>query len=286
MLVLVTSYLFWVNHRAKYFIPFFCCILLISVTYVAYLVYTGFLSSVSLDTVEYAYASKNSIASIIGGTIVIAIFNYIPQNKICKILYISIIVVLVIVEFMLKSRASIAGLLFVVVYVAIVYKNKHIRYGVFIGAVIVVLFVLINDKAYQIVVENILLNGHETNDISGLSSGRDSMITDAWSHFVDNPILGYGSYYVDCFPVGIIVQYGIVGAFIFSIFLYGLCKPIFKLDKLNKIHCTTFLLLMQLLINALFEAQPPFGPGIKCSLLWMMVGFSCAELYISKKQRL
>ena len=31
-----------------------------------------------------------------------------------------------------------------------------------------------------------------------------------------------------------------------------------------------------MMLNSLFEAKPPFGPGIKCFLLWLMLGFSLA----------
>ena len=94
---------------------------------------------------------------------------------------------------------------------------------------------------------------------------------------------GTGKCYIDSFPIQILVKYGIVGLLFMSMFLYKITKIIFNFSRNNMLHLSSYLLLCVFLLNSLFEAYPPFGPGIKCCILWIFVGFSCAEITRLKK---
>ena len=72
------------------------------------------------------------------------------------------------------------------------------------------------------------------------------------------------------------LQFGFIGFVIVITYIGILFRKIVKLDLQNNIHLATFLIFVAMVLNSLFEAWPPFGPGVKCFMLWMMLGFSLA----------
>ena len=52
---------------------------------------------------------------------------------------------------------------------------------------------------------------------------------------------------------------------------------IMGVESKKTVRMAAYVLYMSFLINALFEAYPPFGPGVKCFILWMVYGFALAE---------
>ena len=97
-------------------------------------------------------------------------------------------------------------------------------------------------------------------------------------------MFGIGGGYVDSFPFEILINYGIIGFITMAIFIVKLSRMVLRFNKNNRICLTANILWVVFLLNSLFEAYPPFGPGIKCSLLWMTIGFSIAEIEKAKKQ--
>ena len=73
-----------------------------------------------------------------------------------------------------------------------------------------------------------------------------------------------------------ILQFGLLGAAIVFAYIGVTLSKVLSLDRDNKIHLVTYLLMMAMMLNSLFEAPPPFGPGVKCFMLWMAIGFSFA----------
>lgn len=150
-----------------------------------------------------------------------------------------------------------------------------------VGTIMLIGFILINNNVYNNVVNGILLGARNANNLNDLSSGRLVRLLNNLPLLQNNLLLGIGIKYIDCFPFAMILQYGIVGASIIFGFIIKLSNYILlKIDTNNKIHLATFLLFVTYMINSLFEAQTPFGPGAKCFLLWMMLGFSLAEFTI------
>ena len=99
--------------------------------------------------------------------------------------------------------------------------------------------------------------------------------------FSNHMILGIGEFYVDNMPLVMLVQYGILGACLVFYYIFVIVKKTISFNS-TKINSCTCALLGVYLINSLFEAQPPFGPGAKCFLLWVFIGFSYAEHEMSE----
>lgn len=280
--VLVTSYLFWLNKRNEKFLIYMCVALLLSVLYVGYIIYSSSLSVVSLDDMEYACGSKNSIATIILSTVVWCFFNMNFSSKILTYLSYISYAFLIVIMFLLKSRATLLGFIFLVFYVSTKYKKKKIRNIIAMCVCFLVFYILYDPEVYDMLINKIFLNNRSVDDLNAVSSGRDEQIAAQWDRFEDNFVFGTGGGYIDSFPIQILTKYGIVGFVFMYVFLCKISKKVFDFSRDNKLQLSSFLLLCIFLLNSLFEAYPPFGPGIKCCFLWISIGFSCAEITISK----
>lgn len=276
-MVTAVSFAFWTEYsNPKLMNRLVFCILLCSLV-LAMSVYTDFIAGHGIEERTYAYKSKNSLGQVLLAGALIA-FVHIPKARLLKILYIIAIIVVLTIMFMLKSRATIVGALFLILYFAIKYKNKRARTLIFFLTICAILVILLNDTVYEIIVNNIFLASRSGEDLDSISSGRMYLISGMINKVDGHLIFGIGQKYLDCFPIIIFIQYGIIGFIIVFLFIAKALNFTFhKVSHNNKIHLTAFLLLMIFLLNSLFEAQPPFGPGVKCFLLWMMFGFSLAE---------
>lgn len=135
------------------------------------------------------------------------------------------------------------------------------------------IYILSNPSFYRTLVEGILFANRDSTDLNSLSSGRVEQLETCVDLFVSSPIIGIGNKYFDCFPIIILTQYGIMGAIIVFVFIANRIKEcVYKLDLNNQLDLCAFLLMMTYMLNSLFEAQPPFGPGVKCFPLWMIWG--------------
>lgn len=278
LLIAYTSYLFWRSHSSEKFLSIMCMCLLIAVPIIAYTIYDQFIAHISLASIEYAYGDKNSIATIILATLVLCYYNFHPKNKFIRIIYLIVAVGLIVMIFLLKSRATLLGLFAILFWIVITQPSKKYRLYLAVAFVIAAILIMTNEHYYTVIVDNILLANRSANDLSSLSSGRWPQIVAGIELFIGNPLFGVGKTYVDCFPIAMLSSFGLIGFMIIFVFLFSVGKTICSLDKSNPIYCSTFILFFIFMINCLFEAHTPFGPGVKCFLLWMLFGFSSAEL--------
>lgn len=277
-LVFVVSYVFWTKNYSDKFLELLCLVLNISGIILGFIVWTKYLNGYDISARTYAFAEKNSMGQIILCTMIVPLC-FINKNsgRITKNLLIFGCVWCVYVVALMKARATLVSLLFVVWYFYKYRANyrtkKWIRYGIILGIV----YLSFNSGIWDTIKNNIFFGSRESSDLNDISSGRFDVIAYAISAFSRNIFFGIGNFYVDCFPVSLLVQFGIIGSFIIISYLCRFYRFVYMLDRKQNLFAATKLLLYTFLINGLFEAQPPFGPGIKCFTLWIMVGFSLAQ---------
>ncbi len=289
-LITSVAFVFWHNYVSRqvlYEIVFF---LLISALLLSFSVYTDFLVGSSLLDRTYAYNSKNSLGQILLAVSLIAFVVLVadsPRSKWIKILYLFSILFLLVVVILLRSRATILGLGFLYLYFLLKSKNRRVKLLLVFGGIVGIVGVFFNSEVYKVLVDGILFAGRDSSDINELSSGRVGLIGAAIAAIPDHLLLGNGIWYIDCFPVAMILQYGLLGGGIVFAFLLKIFKFVqFELDKDNPVNLAAMLLFWIFILNSLFEAQAPFGPGVKCFLLWMMLGFSLSSTVRFKSSRL
>ena len=258
---------------------------IISGTIVAISVYyDSFASGFSWTSRGYAYASKNSVAQIILTVVILLIF--VKMNTFFqKTLKLGVLVFLVLLLFMLKSRASLLGL-GVIVWAILFDSSIKRRYKLLtiIALITAIYAVGANDNLYDIVVNGIILAGRQSGNLNDISSGRYDMIGEFVEIFKDNPMLGVGVHYLESFPLSVLCQYGIVGAIpiiLFLVFPFPLIKKMTHTSNRQII----IVILICYYINGFFEELAPLGPGVKCYFLWFLLGLESHNGRVLEKYR-
>lgn len=259
----------------------------ISTFWVVVSVYLKIIPQFSWSNVEYAYASKNSISQIIL-TAIILLFMYIKSKKIwINISKWVLISFMTLVMLMLKSRASIIGLLIFILINLFFSKNKKSKIILLIIVGTFILISIFNDNFYNLILNDVLLGGRDKGNLNDISSGRFDMIIFFLKEFPRNIITGRGYYFIESFPLSILIQYGILGSL--PLFIIALLPVTWSILNLKKNYSYNFILLnvsICYLINGLFESQAPFGPGIKNYFMWLFFGILLGKNHIINKSNL
>lgn len=278
LMVTAVSYCFWAKSGSKIMLSRISLICLICCFVLSVIVYLGFLINTSLSTLQYAFSSKNSMGQLLLNGAVLALTCYIPKGKLQKAFLISCLIWSLAIICMLKARATILGVVFIILYYVLQSDNKSLRKVVVVGILGFTGLLLFSEQVHDVIINQIVFANRDASDIDSLSSGRVDLIGEQIQKIPDNIIFGSGNDYMDCFPLMMVVQYGLVGATMVFTFLLVTAKKIYYNFKPRKnVYLAVFLLFGASLLNSLFEAQPPFGPGIKMFILWMCFGFALAK---------
>lgn len=277
LMICVDSYLIWQFHGTKKTLKQLTVIILCCSLALGIVVYVQFIALADLSDYVFAYSSKNSLAQILFcaglmGLIFLGLF----KNKFIKIGVVSCVCVLLVLVFMLKSRGTIVCVFLIAAYYTLKHGTVKHRIWIAIGFLAVILYVYYNSDAHSVVVDQILLANRDAEDVNDVSSGRVEIIGNKFDVIENNLLFGIGNSYVDCMPICMILQYGLLGASMVFTFLFLLGRHIVRLPRTSILNLNTYLLFFSYILNSLFEAYPPFGPGIKCFILWMSIGFSLA----------
>lgn len=249
---------------------------IISIGIVSIAVYIeAFSSNFNWLSADYAYASKNSISQMIFTAIVFIIVMYNPKKNIIKILKICFLFFWLYLLLALKSRATIISLatipIIIFIYSKNTFKNKITIIFVIVG---IVILLFLNSSLREIIVNGVLFGGRNERSLDDISSGRIYQITvnfPMW--FKGNEIFGIGDKYVESFPLNALLKHGFLfGTILIIIAIWPSIWALKHSRKYDKIMITFLIISLSYLINGLFEAQTPFGPGAKNYILWLMFG--------------
>lgn len=232
-----------------------------------------------LTSRSYAYASKNSVSQIIVTTIILLITCIKTNKYYLKIIKGISVIGLLILILLLKSRASILSipLVLLIILLSKSMSNNEKKY-ILIASIIVVTIVFINKDIFDTLINNIILGGRESDNLEDLTSGRYSMWKSFPELFSESYIMGRGYYYIESFPLAILINFGMIGSIpIFIFTLESIRWPLIRIVKCKDKNILLILLIILLLsivywFNGLFEELSPLGPGVKCYFLWLTFG--------------
>ena len=278
-LVFAVSYKFWKDYGGQKVLRMVVVSILISSFFLAFFLYAEYLQGSNVLSRVFAYNyGKNQASMIIFCSLLIGLLNLPFKKRWLSLLKYVLLVFLFYVVVLIRSRSTFVGVFYVIYYFVFKIHNKKLTYFTLIVTTVAVFLVITNPTLHHIIIDGILFAGRDAEDLNELSSGRVYKLSDTWDIFTQNMWFGNGNMYMDCMPVVVLAQYGIFGASVFFSFLMFLGFKVFSFDKRNDMYLTAYLLFAILILNSLFEAQPPFGPGIKCFMLWLMLGFSFANI--------
>lgn len=276
-LILTVSYGLALNCNIKKYMPIMVLSIVVVSFVLSFYIYVDYIAKSNITDMEYAYSAKNSSGQILLGGAMIGTILWMPKKIWFKLPYIAMILFIVLVMFMLKSRATLVGFAFVILYSIIKSKRRSLRFALIFGVLLLILVLMFDQKAYDVIVNSIIYGGRDGYDMDSVSSGRLTFIRYALRKINDHPIVGNGAYYVDCMPINMVVQYGFIGLIFIATLLLMVYGRVKKLQFNCGLGLVVFLLFMVYMINSLFEAYTPFGPGMKCFELWSFLGIALAE---------
>ncbi len=227
----------------------------------------------------YAYNSKNSVSQIILTAVFFLIYLHGKKNKFFDIIIITTTAGLILSLFMLKSRASLLGIVIIVGSVLI--SDGYTRTTKFIVKITIIVFLMVialNASFRTFFLDSIVFAGRDSSNLNSISSGRMDMINEFPVLFSQRPILGYGRYYVECMPLDALIETGLVGGVFFNIIAIAPIVYAVKAYRKYKQQVDFLLIIVGICyyVNGFFEQLAPFGPGVKCYMLWLLFGFSVA----------
>lgn len=243
---------------------------------VAFNIYFEFLLGVDISGKKYAYASKNSISQIVlTACILIFAFKVKKENKIIAFLYILSSIALFFILLLLKSRATIIAvpLLIIFIFIKLGKSVKNLRLIIIISVIVVALIFVFNPQIWDIFVNDIILAGRGAGDLNDASSGRVDEWTNFWNDMENAWLLGQGKQKRESIILTALLEFGfIVGVMVLAVALSPLVVTCLKRRLNTKLGAVTFCIALVYCSNGIFEQLSPFGPGVKCYFLWIMLG--------------
>lgn len=276
LMMTMVSYNFWLHHGSQRVMQAIAFIMLIGGLCLSVVIYISFLSTADITSNTYAYGEKNSIAQILLCCGYLSLIFITPSNKLLRWSCWLIVLIIFIVMAMNRSRATLLSACYIIYYYVFHSNNKKLKVWIITLSLLSIGYLTISSNAYELIMNGIILGGRDATDINSLSSNRVILFAIALQRIPQHPWLGSGDYYVDCMPLNILTQYGIWGLVIVLIFLYYIFKTLSKLKRTDPTSTIAYIVFMAFIVNALFEARPPFGPGIKCFFVWLLIGISFA----------
>ena len=159
--------------------------------------------------------------------------------------------------------------------------SKKLKGILIIALIGMTVFLLLDKQMLDVFVYGILFGGRKTTSLDSISSGRVARIGDAWRLFIENPWIGIGrSSVIDCFFVSALTKYGMtVGTIMIFMAVYPLLwgRQHLNTNKDSQLFWVFLLCEIVYLIGGFFEENSPFGPGVRCYILWFLFGYLQTE---------
>ena len=246
---------------------------------------TGFnLTSRIYSTVSF---NKNSAAQLISSAICILILG-INKNRTKKdtVIRLLLIIYLTIILLLLRSRSCILCFAFAIVIILLSrYTNKKVKKWIYAVLTIAILLLVFNPMIRNTFIQQILFANRDFSNLNDLTSGRINIYSRFWDLVKGHELVGNGALYYECFYLSAIVQFGFpVGLYLWGFVLHAL-NGIRKIYKNFNYGWLLMILALSYSLNGIFEGLPPFGPGTKNFLLWLLFGIACSQtLYLDTNE--
>lgn len=278
---------FWCSKKISYDNLFYVlAVYVISTLIVTINIYLSNLQGLDLTTSSYLYSSKNSVSQIIFTALVFLFIVYYPGNIKSKIIKWAIISFFTTVLLLLKSRATILGIV-IMIFLTLLYSKASKDLKLTAGFIAVIFTLLLNNEYfYETIINGIFFMGRDPLDFDAVSSGRWDQILEFPNLIDGNEILGIGNYYIESFPLDAWLQYGyFFGSVFILISLWPVVWGLRNLPKNNKVNVAFIIIACSYWVNGLFEQLAPFGPGVKCYMLWLLFGILLGNKSIGKENK-
>lgn len=283
LLVTTISFAYWQRYGEDHILQSISLVFIAAVIPVALEIFFKYLLTTDIMSRTYAYSEKNSAAHMMLNASLIGMMILKSSSSKAKVIKMCSIAFMLLIMIMLRSRATFVSAFYLLAFFIMSSGNKKFKYAFIVLTIIIVVVLILNADINDIIVQGLIFGGRESTDINELSSNRFILMLIALPNIPKHPWIGVGDYYIDCMPFDIQLQYGIIGVIIVFSFLFYVFYALNKGKRSSLTNTTTYLLFMSLMVNSLFEARPPFGPGSKATIMWIFFGIFLALTYNSQK---
>ena len=227
----------------------------------------------------YLFAQKNSASQILGVAALLNFFICRNSSKISKVTKF-VLFVLSIYFILIIALSKCRAILLALCCVAVVNFFINVKHKIFYLSVctIIVVVCVQNSTVSNFIVNSLNLNSYD-GDINSFSSNRIDLWKKAIEVFSENVMFGVGNYYVDNSYLSILTESGFIGFLIIETIWF--CRIVINFNQLTRDRiygglsvCLTFFYI----VESLFEAFPPFGPGVSSMFFWLY-----SEMYMGKE---
>lgn len=242
-------------------------------------VFISYIYGNSLEGFDYLYDSKNSVSQILLTVwTLIILYKFKGQTKLKIVGYAIALMFVTYCMLALKSRATLIAMPLVVLLILCNGKSHKAARRVALALTAVAIVLLLNDDIYNTVVNEILLAGRGTEDMNMITSGRADEWKTFWSDWDGYELFGQGRRKRESIILTALLEFGIVGGGIILVLaVYPIYWGIQYLKKTNPFYLCFMIIAVVYFVNGIFEQLAPFGPGVKCYFLWMMLGLLSAR---------
>lgn len=238
----------------------------------------------------YSYASKNSISQILlTGALLTFLFKMQDKSVIKNLIHIGIAIFFVASLLLLRSRATLIAIPFIVLFIIIFGSQKYKNFRIIAITLLVLgfLVLLLIPNAFNTLINDIIFGGRDSSDLDDLSSGRFGEWLNFFSDLGDGWFFGIGSTKRESLILTSILSYGFPMGI--AVILFALTPFIFSLRHIKNrdgLITLVFYLGFIYFLNGIFEQLAPFGPGVKCYMLWLMFGIALARQNMQENKSL
>lgn len=229
---------------------------------------------------SYLFLAKNSISTIILTAIVLCGVYWWNKHKIISSIAIAMFSAII---FMMKARAAILILCLIVGYVVLFkIRNVAIKVLLIVALLGIAIFIFNDDTMYNLIIKQIILNNREYS-IDTFTTGRSTHFETFVKQFPNYWWNGTGGTYLECFPLAVLLSYGVVGGGALILLALTPVSIVFSYKWYyagynQSLKTLLTLLCIAVITNGLFEELAPFGPGVKCYMLWLISGIVFGKL--------
>ena len=233
----------------------------------------------------YAGLNKNSVGQILSSAATILILGISSQkrrnNTVVRIL---LSVLLIVVLFLIRSRTCIMCFsLSILIILFSRYTNKKVKRWIITALLLLFLIIILNETFRNILITNIIFANRDTSSLDAISSGRIGIYAQFFNLTRGHEFIGNGAQYYESFYLSVIVQFGYpLGLFLWYYVFYML-KQIRKMNRYLSYGWLLVIISISYSLNGVFEGLPPFGPGTKNFLLWLLFGLAITQVDYSKQ---
>lgn len=245
-----------------------------------YIFVTNISTGFNLNSRQYININKNSVGQILSSAACIVIMSFnrydIKRTTVVKGV---IALFLIVLEFLIRSRTSLlcfAISLFVILFSR--YSNTKAKRWILFTILLATIVIVFNPSLRETIIRSIILANRDATSLDAITSGRVTIYGSFGDLMNGKGLTGNGSRYYESFYLASIVQFGYIVGIYLDLYVLLMLNEVRIIAKKIQYGQLLFVIAISYSLNGVFEGLPPYGPGTKNFLLWLLFGMATTQL--------